>query len=427
MGEERSELIVRARLVTMDDAKAAPACTARFARKREAIIAAAADILNHKGVKGMTLADVAASVGLITTSVTYYFKKKEDLAAACFLSGIARLDALVGEALAEATPPARVHRLLSLYLDLVLAIRRGEAAPIAMFSDVRALNEENRSTVGPAFGQLFRRTRSLFDAPGYEWLGRKAATARTYVLMEQIYWLPAWLQRYEPEDYPRVRERMFDILVGGLARPDSAWKPCAMPEARAQASAAAPEMSRETFLLAATRLINQEGYRGASVEKISAVLNVTKGSFYHHIDAKDDLVVACFERSFDMVRRVQTAALARPMDQWRRLCSVARVLVEHQLSDEGPLLRTSALSALPEAIRHRMVDESNRLSGRFAAMISDGIAEGTVRAVDPLIAAQMLGATLNAAADLRGSPAGVRRSEVGELYAKPMLMGLFSK
>jgi len=413
--------------VAMNAATATAPSTARFAKKREAIIAAAADILNHKGVKGMTLADVAASVGLITTSVTYYFKKKEDLAAACFLSGIARLDALVGEALTEATPPARLHRLLTLYLDLVLAIQRGEAAPIAVFSDVRALTDENRSTVGPAYGQLFRRVRSLFEAPGYEWMGRKAATARTYMLMEQIFWLAAWLRRYEPEDYPRVRDRMFDILVGGLAQPDSVWKPCTMPETRIPLGAGAPEMSRETFLLAATRLINQEGYRGASVEKISAVLNVTKGSFYHHIDAKDDLVVACFERSFDMVRRVQTAALARPMDQWRRLCSVARVLVEHQLSDEGPLLRTSALSALPEAIRHRMVEEQNRLSGRFAAMISDGIADGTVRPVDPLIAAQMLAATLNAAADLRGSPAGVRRSEVGELYAKPMLMGLFSK
>ena len=413
--------------MTMTETKVTPASTARFARKREAIIAAAADILNHKGVKGMTLADVAASVGLITTSVTYYFKKKEDLAAACFLSGIARLDALVGEALAEGTPPARLHRLLTLYLDLVLAIRRGEAAPIAVFSDVRALNDENRSTVGLAYGQLFRRVRSLFEAPGYEWMTRKAATARTYMLMEQIFWLAAWLQRYEPEDYPRVRDRMFDILVGGLAQTESVWKPCTMPETRIPLGAGAPEMSRETFLLAATRLINQEGYRGASVEKISAVLNVTKGSFYHHIDAKDDLVVACFERSFDMLRRVQTAALARPMDPWRRLCSVAKVLVEHQLSDEGPLLRTSALSALPEPIRQRMVEEAGRLSGRFAAMISDGIADGTVRPVDPLIAAQMLAATLNAAADLRGSPAGVRRSEAAVLYAKPMLMGLFSK
>ena len=33
----------------------------------------------------MTLADVAAKVGLITTSVTYYYRKKDDLAAACFM------------------------------------------------------------------------------------------------------------------------------------------------------------------------------------------------------------------------------------------------------------------------------------------------------------------------------------------------------
>ena len=79
-------------------------------------------------------------------------------------------------------------------------------------------------------------------------------------------------------------------------------------------AADAPETQRETFLTAATRLINQRGYRGASVEKISAELNVTKGSFYHHNDAKDELVVACFERTFDVMRRVQSAGPERPGD-----------------------------------------------------------------------------------------------------------------
>ena len=51
-------------------------------------------------------------------------------------------------------------------------------------------------------------------------------------------------------------------------------------------------MSRETILLAATRLINSRGYRGASVNKISEALNVTKSSFYNHNDAKDDLDLA---------------------------------------------------------------------------------------------------------------------------------------
>jgi len=102
-------------------------------------------------------------------------------------------------------------------------------------------------------------------------------------------------------------------------------------------------------------------------------------------------------------------------------------LVEHQLSDEGPLLRTSAFSALPEPIRASMFDAQSRLTERFAGMISDGIAEGALRPVDAAIAAHMLGATLNAASDLRADAVQVTAAEVAALYAKPMLMGVFSR
>ncbi|KAJ8135040.1 hypothetical protein OY671_011747, partial [Metschnikowia pulcherrima] len=58
--------------------------TKRFRAKRDAILAAAAEAINEQSAKGMTFADVARRVGLNTTSVTYYFKRKEDSAAACF-------------------------------------------------------------------------------------------------------------------------------------------------------------------------------------------------------------------------------------------------------------------------------------------------------------------------------------------------------
>src|SRR5215831_7227381 len=133
---------------TMD---AATTSTARYNKKKEAIIAAAVGILNRRGVRGMTLADVAASVDLITTSVTYYFKKKEDLAVACFLRGIERFDALITEALKEETPPDRLLKFLDLYLALNRRIREGDEAPIAVFSDVRTLKEPYIQTVGTAY------------------------------------------------------------------------------------------------------------------------------------------------------------------------------------------------------------------------------------------------------------------------------------
>lgn len=42
--------------------------------------------------------------------------------------------------------------------------------------------------------------------------------------------------------------------------------------------------------------MNEHGYLGASVQKISEHLNLTKGAFYHHLENKDDLIAACFQR-----------------------------------------------------------------------------------------------------------------------------------
>jgi AcrR family transcriptional regulator len=410
----------------MDAVAPIPPATARYLRKREAVVAAATEILNNRGVKGMTLADVAGSVGLITTSVTYYFKKKEDLASACFLSGIARFDGLISQALNEATPQARLHAFLTLYLDMKARIRvHGEPA-ISRFNDVRALTEPDLGHVSAVYADMFRKVRSLFTAPGFEWLDRRGANARTHMIMEQLFWAAAWLPRYEIEDYPRIRERMFDIFENGLGAPGAAWAPGRL-DIEDGAASDPQAASRQTFLVAASRLINRQGYRGASVEKISAELNVTKGSFYHHNEAKDDLVVQCFERTFEVMRRTQSAAMKLPGDQWSRLTTTAAALAQYQLSELGPLLRTSALSALPEGIQADMVEQSNRVSDRFSAMISDGVAEGSVRAVDPVIAAQMLNATLNAAAELDFWVRDVKPDEAAALYARPMLMGVFTR
>ena len=400
--------------------------TDRFERKREAILDAATRILNRKGIKGLTLGDTAAAVELSTTSVTYYFKRKDDLAAACLSRGVEALLEMAERALEPAGPEARLRRFLTLYLDAMRLSAVGEAPPLPVLSDMRALEGPRRAEVTRIYGKMFRKVRQIFDAPELAWMSHGRKTARTRVLLEQLFWGHNWLPKYDPEDYGRVRERMYDILVGGLAAPGQVWKPEPLPMVQL-APRDRHEMSRQTFLLAATRLINARGYRGASVDKISAELNVTKGSFYHHNDAKDDLVVACFDRTFDVMTRVQRLAISLPGDQWTRLTSAAAALAEYQLSENGPLLRTSALAAVPEPIRLEMVKQSEKVSERFAAMISDGIAEGSIRPVDPFIAAQMLNATLNAGAELGFWVPGVSQKAAPAVFVRPLLKGIFER
>ncbi|HEX7760518.1 MAG TPA: TetR/AcrR family transcriptional regulator [Caulobacteraceae bacterium] len=399
--------------------------TAKYGRKREAILAAATEILNREGVKGMTLAKVAQKVGLITTSVTYYFKKKEELAAAVFLKGIERIAAVVAEAAQRPKPSARLFALLDLYLAMKRRIREAAEPAIPIFSDIRALTSDYQGPVLGAYLDLFRDVRALLSEGGRR--GKAPGTAFTQMVLEQLHWLPAWAHRYEVDEFPMIRDRMHDILMHGLAPAGAAWDPRAIDPAAIAPAVEAGGRQREDFLLAATRLINQQGYRGASVDKISASLNLTKGSFYHHHNAKDDVVVSCFHRSFQVVRNVQDAALALAgADAWTRLASAAAALMEFQLSPRGPLLRASALSALPEGMRAGMVGISDQLSARWAQMISDGVAEGSVRPVDPFIAAQMFNAGLNAAADLPVLLGVVSARELVDLYARPMLTGLGS-
>ena len=44
--------------------------------RREALLDAAARLFNDHGVRGATLADIAAAVGLVTNSVTQYIRQK---------------------------------------------------------------------------------------------------------------------------------------------------------------------------------------------------------------------------------------------------------------------------------------------------------------------------------------------------------------
>ena len=400
--------------------------TVRYERKREAILDAAAMLFNARGLGGTIIADVAQSVGLTTTSVTYYYRKKEDLAAACLLRAIAAMDTLVARAEAEAdTGPARLTRFLELYFGHLADIAEGRAPEGINFWDLRALTGQQAESSMMAFVALFRRFRELLRGPSVPVFSRIEQNARAHLIFSAVIRAKGWAHRYETEDYPRAAARMADILINGIAAGGRAWAPATL-ELAATRGADAGDVSREAFLKAATELVNEYGYRGASVDRISARLKVTKGSFYHHNETKDRLVAACFGRTFEVIRRAHRVSATVADDGWSQLCAACAALVRHQFSEDGPLLRLSALSATAEAVRPGLLAEIGRLSEKTAGMIADGIADGSIRAVDATIAGELVNGMVNAAAELsKWSPAATIDT-AAELFVKPLMFGVFS-
>jgi AcrR family transcriptional regulator len=247
------------------------------------------------------------------------------------------------------------------------------------------------------------------------------------MLLSIALWTRTWIGRYETDEYTRIAQRIGDLLIHGLAGASADWSTGGVEQdsERTWKLTSAVDSTSEAFLRAATVLVNEQGYRGASIDRISARLNVTKGSFYHHHDTKHDLIAECFERTFAVMRQALSLAEDGPGSGWSRACAAARALVRFQLSEHGPLLRVSATSALPDRVqRERVRTTIRRLAERLTSVIVDGMMDGSIRPLDPAIAAQVVGAAVNAAAELHRWVASANEGNVADLYVRPAFEGL---
>jgi len=388
----------------------------KFDQRKEAIVRAATEIMNHRGVRGMTLPLVAAELGLVPRAVSYYFRRKEDLAAACYRLSIERMDSHISEALKHAAAEDVMRAFVKLFFESQRLVRAGQAEPIAWFEEMRTVND---AETGEAFTAMFRKVRSIFSLDNVPPFDRRERNARAHMLLSQMFWAVLWLPRYNPEDYERMAERTADILLRGMSASESRQ---GIPDLVISDQ----ETSGPDFLRAATELINAEGYRGASVAKIAARLSVTKGSFYHHVETKDELVEECFERTWSILRQAQAAADKVTGSGLLNLMAQAQAMVSGQVTDERPLLRTSALAAVPEEMRPKLLAGFDRITSRYASVVSDGIGDKSIRPLDVPLAAQMISGAINAAAELRFWAPGLTASTARSWYVLPLFTGLLA-
>lgn len=374
--------------------------TRRFGEKREAIVHAASELINDAGVQATTLSEVARAIGLNATSITYYFARKDQLVVAVYAETLDLMERIAADALAMPDPASRLRAFLDAHIALRDRIRQGERGLATTLSEIRTLEPDTQVPLMAQYLRVVDLVRRFFGDPA-DPARRPLYSARAHVLLEAVMWWPAWSLRYSTRDFGRIADRWFDIMAHGIPSRRGAWEPLALAAGGWRSDEDGAPSQNDEFLRAATALVNERGYRGASVNRIAETLNVTKGSFYHHHEAKDDLVLACFQNSYDRMSAAQMAGLALDADHWTQLASVLAELLDVQFFGAVPLLRTTALQALARDQKDDVVTRSNRLARRFAGMLIDGIADGSVRPIDPLIASQLIMSTLNGAYEAR--------------------------
>lgn len=410
-------------IALMPNTTEATPTTKRYQEKREALLSAASNLFNEKGVIGTTLSEVGASVGLVKNSLTYYYRRKEDLAVACFERAIDVYDDLIAAASNQRTVSDRVTELIRSYVALHAEISQGTRSPVVAFHEIRALPEPQRSKVLGSYTAMYRRMRDILRTPETSHWPREHLNARAFLLISYLNGIQPLVAGYEPEDYPRLIESFSDIVLNGINSPQSEWTSAGLElEWLSEVPDRGPSAQ---FLRAATELINEQGYAGASVNRIAEKLNLTKGGFYYYNDNKNDLIAQCFERSIATIRKAVTLTESYQGSAWEHLCSTVRGLVRFQLSEDGPLLRSTANSALPDPDHRVRVNQAlGRITERISGVIVSALIAGSIRPVDSPLAARTILAGVIAAAELRRWVQSADEDNAANLYARPILLGL---
>lgn len=147
------------------------------------------------------------------------------------------------------------------------------------------------------------------------------------------------------------------------------------------------QVRRDELLDAAQHLFATRSYDATSISQIIATVGVSKGAFYHHFAAKEDLITALAERHAQRTTDAARVVLHDPtLDSFARLCAFLDITKAQKLSDARELQAAFAPMVRPE--NSHLFERINAATSAvvrplMVRIIAEGVAEQTFDTPDP--------------------------------------------
>ena len=191
------------------------------------------------------------------------------------------------------------------------------------------------------------------------------------------------------------------------------------------------EETHSRILRSAEECFGRYGYDGAGVAEICRRAGVTKGSFYHHFPSKQVLFLELLDRWLAELSTQLAAARTEADTVPEGLLRMAEM--------DGPVFQVAGgqlpislefwiKAARDPAVWQATIAPYRQYRAFFSGMIEAGIAEGTLRPVDPDMAALVI-VSMAAGLVLQGllDPEGADWGEVAREGVRMLLDGLEKK
>ncbi|GAB4481071.1 MAG: TetR/AcrR family transcriptional regulator [Anaerolineales bacterium] len=155
-------------------------------------------------------------------------------------------------------------------------------------------------------------------------------------------------------------------------------------------------MTRDEILEAAAQIFRQKGYHAASMQEIADAVKLQKASLYHHVNSKQDILLALLDRALDMLIEGMERVLALDLPPEEKLRQAMLVYLQIMLEerDLSSVLLLEYRSLEPE-YRQRHILRRDQYESLWRSLLIEGAEQGVFVVSDVALVARFLLGVMN--------------------------------
>ena len=150
-------------------------------------------------------------------------------------------------------------------------------------------------------------------------------------------------------------------------------------------------MSRESILEAAAQIIREKGFHATSMSEIAQAVDLRKASLYHHVESKQEILVALLDQALDtLIEGIKPiVASSVPSDQKFRQALHAFLGYMSENLDLSAVLLLEHRSLDPES-KADHIPRRDEYEGYWLQIVEEGISAGVFAVEDPRLSVKVI-------------------------------------
>jgi len=184
-------------------------------------------------------------------------------------------------------------------------------------------------------------------------------------------------------------------------------------------------LSRDDILRAAAQIFQEKGYHAASMRDIAEAVELKKGSLYHHVTSKQEILLALLDEALDLIIERLQAVEAKDLSPSQKLRQAMQAylsfLAENRSLSSVLILEHKSLE--PEFIDLH-IPRRDRIEQIWREIIEEGISSGELYSHQPALTTKALLGVLNWTITWYREDGPLSPNEIADHFADLFIQGL---